>query len=101
MKCYPAIAAVVVLAGCAAEPPPPSVQSAAAGVAHPAVPVKRPARVKVPATPAPRTDWDIQVARNVTAIMRGMRAVEIERQAETCEDAVAAGAKDIPGCSDE
>jgi len=33
----------------------------------------------------------VQIAREVTAIMRGIRAVELERMGESCESAAKAG----------
>ena len=45
----------------------------------------------------PRSERDIQVARNVTAIMRGMRAVQLEMHVDSCEEAEAAELK-IEGC---
>lgn len=99
MKGHLAVAAVVVLAGCSAEPPPAApVQTAAAGVSAP-VQVKRPVKARQLPLPGPRSDHEVQVARNVTAIMRGMRAVQLEMQADSCEDAAEAGLS-VAGCGD-
>jgi hypothetical protein len=81
----------IALSGCAtteqvATAPAPQI----VGVLPQQVPVKR--RIARPAraiaTQEVRSPHDIQVARNVTAIMRGMRHAEVERLAETtpCND---------------
>jgi hypothetical protein len=88
------IIAGMLLAGCVADPPSiedaqpaNGLQTASAGTAHPA----RAVRPKRAGLPAPRSARDVQVARNVTAIMRGIRAVELERMGESCESAAKAG----------
>ena len=46
-----------------------------------------------------RSERDIQVARNVTAIMRGMRGVQLEILVDLCEEAEGAGLK-IDDCDE-
>jgi len=87
------------LAACAADGPTettPSVEIAAA-TANIAPPLGRRTRTKPTIVPMLRSERDIQVARNVTAIMRGMRAVQLEMHVDSCEEAEAAELK-IEGC---
>ena len=89
------------LAACAADSPPettPSLEIAAA-TANIAPPLGRRTRTKPTIVPMLRSERDIQVARNVTAIMRGMRAVQLEMHVDSCEEAEAAELK-IEGCDE-
>lgn len=56
-------------------------QTAAAAFRHAAPKASRPRTAQM-ASGQPRSERDIQIARNVTAILRGMRRVELERTAE-------------------
>ena len=74
----------VVLAGCATpEPATPTTEPQIATVQPQRMLVKR--RMKRPVrttVPDVRSPLEVQVARNVTAILRGMRHAELERLAE-------------------
>jgi PBP1b-binding outer membrane lipoprotein LpoB len=74
----------IVLAGCATpEPATPTTEPQIATVQPQRLQVKRrmerPVRTTVPDARSPH---EVQIARNVTAILRGMRHAELERLAE-------------------
>ena len=100
------IIACMWLAGCAVDPPPTSieaaqrassVQTASTGTAQPV----RAVRLKRAGEPAARSARDVQIARNVTAIMRGIRAVELERTGESCASAATVERTCEDGLADE
>lgn len=101
MRASLAIIVGVCLGACAADPLPEPAPPAeiAAATANIAPSLGRRTRAKPMIVPMPRSERDIQVARNVTAILRGIRAVQLEMHVDTCEEAEAAGSQ-IEGCDE-